>query len=174
MGKQLVIKGADFSQNALDVRNKRYWYGVPDSQFEAANIAVIGFGLSVVDQSPIQGKTIHGIRLNVSTIGVMTIYKTSTNGATAANLLTEVATVQATEVGLQDLDFSVPVTLGANEYIVFGRYGGGNQSLIWKHHNTSAASPTVVQTLYYNVGNTTAAIGQNSVSLDVDFYTKRT
>lgn len=175
MGKQLVIKGADFSENALDVRNKRYWYNVPNSQFEAADAAVAtgGYGYSLVNQSPIQGKTLHGMRLNVTTTGVMSIFKTSTNGAKDKTLLTEVATVQASETGIQDLDFSAPVVLGDDEYIVLGCNGKGTNTIVFNHHNTSTVpAPVITQTLYHTVGHANCAIGQNSISLDVDFYTK--
>lgn len=164
MGKKLVINGADFSQNGIHTN----FYGITDEQFLAATIitnsSTVGF--SIIDQSNIQGKTIHGVRLNVSQAGSINFYKTNTNKQTASSQLTLVGTITATSTGLQNLDFAEPFNLTASEWLVVGK-NGDNPSLKFMY-DYSTETGIQGQEFFYYTGLTTITYSQSQ--LTIDFY----
>lgn len=167
MGKKIIIKDVSFFENAVIKSDRFYYLGITDAQFNTATSAwaSVGFGYSLTEQSAIKGKTLHGIRLKVGTIGTTTIYKATSVNPSSSNALTEVATITATETGLQDIDFSSPIVLAQNEYIVIGAKSKGQKTL------AGCASTSFIQSFYYNCGSSSAALIDTS-GFCVDFYTK--
>ena len=177
MGKLLIIKGADFSINAVDHTTGTpgvvtYAYDIPDSQFNSATgtstPVAQGFGLQ--DQSAIRGHYIHGIRLNVSTAGSMTILKynglISVGTAVQASGFTELETLTTTSTGLQELEFSnaAGYYLDTNETLVFGRK---NETLCFKF--VDGTTPSVQQLFLGQCsGGENAVSAGNSKHLTID------
>lgn len=165
MGKKLIVKGADFSEVAVETGVKQYLYGIPDSQMSGSNLwTASSLGFSLAEQSVLQGKTIHGIRMNVSSVGSITISKATIVNPNTASLMTEVAHGAVTSTGIKDIEFDVPVELHSGEYLIISA-----ATLIGKFHSrgiTGAAQ----QKFYYNVGKDSIMYNEKG-SLDVDFYT---
>lgn len=167
MGKKIIIKDVSFFENAVIKSDRFYYLGITDAQFNKAKSAweSFGFGYSLKEQSAITGKTLHGIRLKVGTIGTTTIYKATSVNPSSSNALTEVATITATETGLQDIDFSSPIVLAQNEYICIGATSKGQKGL------AGCASASFIQPFYYRCGSSNPTLIETS-GLGVDFYTK--
>lgn len=169
MGKYLLIKNADFSENAVEqVTPKRYFYHIPDSQMESAPAewitSVFAYGYS--NQDVLSGNVINGMRLKVETAGTLTIFKATKpiSGLTDASALTQVATATTTTTGVQDIEFSAPVSLGANECLIIGK---STDTLVGKYHNNN--SPSIAR-FYANVGKSGIVEATGDVSLDIDFF----
>lgn len=172
MARKIIVKGADFEENALEKPySKVYYYNIPKEQYRLATGTWIpsSMGFGATSQTAIQGKTLHGVRLMVDTAGTLTIYKASAVTVNNANALTEVATITATRTGLQDLDFSSPISLGANEVIVFGCSTKGQTSLLGKH-SKQGDTASVTQNFYTKIGQATPTLN-SSIALNADFYT---
>lgn len=167
MGKKLIVKGVSFYDNAL-FRSRTYLLGITDTQLNAADVIwdSNGFGYSIYSQSEIQGKTLHGIRMKVGAIGTTTIYKSATVNPKTSEELTEVATITATKTGLQDIDFSSPIVLAQDEYLVIGAKNKGEKGL------AGYASTTRSQLFYYRCGASNTGLALTF--LGVNFYTKLT
>lgn len=167
MGKKIIIKGVSFFENAVVKSDRAYMIGVTDAQFNTAGPAwsVAGFGYSLSNQSAIKGKKLHGIRLKVGSIGTTTIYKAKSVNPSSSNTLTEVATITATETGLQDIDFSSPIVLAQNEYLIIGAKEKGQKEL------AGCSSASFIQPFYYVCGSSNPKLLDTSC-LCVDFYTK--
>lgn len=173
MGKYLLIKDADFSENAVEqVVLKKYFYNIPDSQFldeETLEWNLRALGYAIESQEVLSGNVIDGMRLNVLTAGVVTIYKATkpVSGLKNMSLLTQVATATANTIGLQDITFSSSVTLEPNECIVIGSTGDTLKGAFFP----SPGSYPVKQDFYYNVGRSNITHPEpNSSTLNVDFF----
>lgn len=165
MGKKLIIKGADFSEVAVETYIKQYLYGIPDSQMNGNGTwNPVALGFSLANQSVLQGKTIHGIRMKVDTVGSITISKATSVNPNTASLMTEVAHGAVTSTGIKDIEFDVPVELGSGEYLIIS-----SATLKSKYHSSGITGATQ-QKFYYKVGTTDVIYNENG-SLDVDFYT---
>lgn len=169
MGKYLLIKNADFSENAVEqVVLKRYFYNIPDSVMNDAATAWVmsATGYAQGEYDRMEGKTIVGMRLNVRTAGTVTIYKATGPILDLKSLsdLTQVATATTTKTGIQDINFSTPITLGTNECIIIGN---ANDTLIGYFH--SASTPLEIP-FYIFIGQSTVKTGVAGASLDIDFY----
>ena len=165
MGKSLVILGADFSANGIDMPI----FGISDEQFLAGyaqwNLSVLGFALS--SQEALRNITLTGIKINVSAAGTLKIYKTTNLSAADASGMVEIATITATETGLQQIDFSNPIQLANNEFLVLGKY---DDSTTFKaYYDPSGTSSAIIQWFYVSVGNSGHET-YGSESLNVDFY----
>lgn len=165
MGKKLIVKGADFSEVAIETRIKQYLYGVPNSQMNgnyAWNLNSLGY--SLIEQSVLQGETIYGMRMNVDTTGTITISKSSIVNPTTTSSLVEVAHAVANSTGIVDIAFDVPIELGSGEYLIISA-----ATAKAKFHSGSITGQAQ-QKFYYKVG--TSGITKNDAySLDIDFYT---
>lgn len=172
MAKKIIVKGADFEENAIEQsRSKVYYYNIPKEQFRLASGTWIptSMGFGATSQAVIQGQTLHGVRIMVDTAGTLTIYKASAVTVNNADALTEVATITTTRTGLQDLDFSTPVVLGSDEVIVFGCSSKGQSSLLGKH-SKQGDTAYVNQPFYTKIGQASPALNV-SIALNADFYT---
>lgn len=173
MGKKLIIKGADFSEVAVEVGVVRnFIYNISDAQMSGAsdlwNHSSGGF--SVLDQSALQGKTIDGVRLNVHTAGTVKIYKATAVNPKSMSAMTLVSSMTARSEGIQNIDFDTPVSLGAGEFIVFGDANNvGGNTLRAKYHGSGGTSLPYQQKFYYKCGQSGAGTA-STASFDVDFY----
>lgn len=167
MGKKIIIKGVSFFENAVIKSDRFYYLGVTDAQFNSGTSAwsLSGFGYSLSNQSAIKGKTLHGIRMKVDSVGTTTIYKATSVNPSSSNALTEVATITATRTGLQDIDFSSPIVLAQNEYLIIGTKEKGQKELV------GCVSTSFIQPFYYYCGSSNPRFLESS-GLCVDFYTK--
>lgn len=170
MGKSIIVKGADFSAVAVAVREKQYVYNIPDSDLAAGefNVNPHALGFSQVTPTPTYNLTLDGVRADVKVVGSINVYKASSPNPSAASEMTLVATLFANSLGVQDIDFSVPVTLGASECLIFGDYmnaSGGELMFSYTRRAGSAGWE-----FYYFVGgaDVRTLAGQKML---VDFYT---
>lgn len=130
MGKRLIIKGADFSENGIpySVQNvPLFGINVSGATTSGAtvNAPVRQFLLPSYALSTMAGKTICGIRLRVLTAGTFGVSKIKglttdpTQGATIPEsvIITDVANLTASGTGVQDLFFDNPIVLGNDEML---------------------------------------------------------
>ena len=147
---------------------RTYYYGLTDEQFAQATSVWnrSGMGWAIKDQSPIQGRMLYGIRMKVAQAGSFNMYKAPSLIEKSEDNLQLVATVTATETGLQDIDFVQPFYLGENEYLVVCRPSDASTTTLLGNHMTSN---TMIQPFYRLVGTTNVALA-NISSLIIDFY----
>lgn len=164
MGKKIVVIGADFHENAISGR--KYIYGISDAIFNSTtrNWVMTAAAFALKSQSALQGKTLDGVRIFVNTAGSAKVYKASSPNVTSSSSMTEVATLSysgGTGV-IADIPFSTPITLGANEYLIFANPSGTDTLL------AGYASSSGSQLFYYRVGKTN--VTEDGTSLDIDFF----
>ena len=149
----------------LSKSSKTYYYGLTDEQFNMAtsvwNMPNRGWGIA--DQTAIQGKILHGIRLKVHTTRVLHIYKVPSLTETAEETFVKVATVTATTTGVQNIDFDQPFYLGKDEYLVISS-PSDEKGLV----GYFSSGEKTLQPFYNRVGQSGGQL--NSQSLMVDFY----
>ena len=157
----------------LDTRNsagkeKQYFYGFTDEQFAEATSEwkLPGMGWAIKDQTPIQGKVLHGVRLKVAHPGSFNLYKASSPMEKSEANLQRVSTITTTVVGLQDIDFTEPFYLSKNEYLVVGCPSDASSTTLKGNHT---ATSTTIQPFYRLVGSASVASATSS-SLMLDFY----
>lgn len=116
MGKKLIIKGADFSTNAVE---EVTWYiDVTDSGWATnpGTSASAGWSYPASQESAYIGQPINAIKVKNATAGVMTIYKVSELGQ-AGTLL---ATINVTQANvLTTYVLPTTVTINSGEHLVF-------------------------------------------------------
>lgn len=165
MGKSLIIKGADFSANGIKMRT--YLMASEEDIESAANvIALYAAGYAYSDQSLLRGKTLKGIRANVETAGTIRVFKATSAdlmSITSQSQMTEVATLTTGTVGIQDIDFSSPITMGANDWLIFGAPDSETyDSLVMYYYAESGTYNTT------KIGS--ASISPTEFNLAVAFY----
>ena len=147
---------------------RTYYYGITDEQFAEATSEwkLPGMGWAIKDQTPIQGKVLHGIRIKVASPGSFNLYKASSPMETSEANLQRVSTIATTVVGLQDIDFTEPFYLSKNEYLVVGCPSDASSTTLKGNHT---ATSTTIQPFYRLVGSASVASATSS-SLMLDFY----
>lgn len=153
MGKRLIIKGSDFSENGIQYvvqYTPLFGIDVANANTNGATIndAVRQFLLPSYALSAMAGKTIYGIRLKVMTAGTFGVSKIKglttdpTQGDTIPGsvTITDVADLTASETGVQDLFFDSPITLGSDEMlgIKFNKSTEGADGGLVKYGNGSS------------------------------------
>ena len=121
---------------------------------------------AIKDQTPIQGKVLHGIRIKVASPGSFNLYKAFSPMETSEANLQRVSTITTTVVGLQDIDFTEPFYLSKNEYLVVGCPSDASSTTLKGNHT---ATSTTIQPFYRLVGSASVASATSS-SLMLDFY----
>lgn len=169
MGKNVIIKGADFSENALPVL---YVYNYSDSLFGQANgnWSPNGAGYAITDVQAalaIRNKRLLGVRMNVSTAGSMAIYKCSDLDG-SADALTYLCTIQTDVLGIQNLMFDSPIMLNDGEFLVFGN---PNESFSLIPKSTSGSSAVINQLFVYLVGKNKTEATKGSILVDFFYQT---
>lgn len=153
MGKRLIIKGADFSENGIPysvLLTPLFGVNVAGASKSGATIttATRQFPLPSYALSAMAGKTIYGIRLRVQTAGTFGISKIKglttdpTQGDTipASVTITDMTELTATETGVCDLLFETPIVLENDEMlgIKFNRSTSGyNGGLVYYGNGSS-------------------------------------
>lgn len=176
MGKLLIIKGADFSVNAVDHTTGTpvvltYAWQISDNQFNGVGGSTSAAGAQYAgycaqDQTPIRGKYVHGIRLNVDTIGSVNVYKyngiISAGTTISGSNLTLLEQLTTSTTGIQDLTFtnSEGYYFGNNETLVIG---DTNMSLKFKFWGSSNTPPVEQHFFNYIKSGGTASDGSYSV-----------
>ena len=147
---------------------RTYYYGITDEQFAEATSEwkLPGMGWAIKDQTPIQGKVLHGIRIKVASPGSFNLYKASSPMEKSEANLQRVSTITTTVVGLQDIDFTEPFYLSKNEYLVVGCPSDASSTTLKGNHT---ATSTTIQPFYRLVGSASVASATSS-SLMIDFY----
>ena len=147
---------------------RTYCYGITEEQFAEAKSEwkLPGMGWAIKDQTPIQGKVLHGVRLKVAHPGSFNLYKASSLMETSEANLQRVSTITTTVVGLQDIDFTEPFYLSKNEYLVVGCPSDASSTTLKGNHT---ATSTTIQPFYRLVGSASVASATSS-SLMLDFY----
>ena len=147
---------------------RTYYYGITDEQFAEATSEwkLPGMGWAIKDQTPIQGKVLHGIRIKVASPGSFNLYKASSPMETSEANLQRVSTITTTVVGLQDIDFTEPFYLSKNGYLVVGCPSDASSTTLKGNHTSTS---TTIQPFYRLVGSASVASATSS-SLMIDFY----
>lgn len=166
MGKKLIVKGADFSENAIQ-RNYT-WFVNECARFvasatNAATRANGGWSLGNGSTSSLQGHTFNVIRFKPSHSGALHIYSAaSRSDLTSAMTLLVTINVQAGDVGsVMQYEFN-PVTLAANAYIVFGE--ANSEAGMYYAKNTSGVG------FFTKVGSgTSSSVSNQSLCFDIGY-----
>ena len=147
---------------------RTYCYGITEEQFAEAKSEwkLPGMGWAIKDQTPIQGKVLHGIRIKVASPGSFNLYKASSPMEKSEANLQRVSTITTTVVGLQDIDFTEPFYLSKNEYLVVGCPSDASSTTLKGNHTSTN---TTIQPFYRLVGSASVASATIS-SLMLDFY----
>ena len=127
MGKRIVIKGADFSANAIDKTEIDAWYTNQKIKYEERELTSVLVKFSQVSkywafndeqQEAIRGKVINIIRLIPYNFTTLHFYKVSS--ITSAIPSTPVATASFTSGNkFIEVKLDKEITLGSDEYLVF-------------------------------------------------------
>lgn len=121
MGKRLIIKGADFSENAIGTGAKPVWYIdqiLPDiSTALKANVVNGGWAFSNTDNAKLQGRVINSVKFYPATDGVLNFYKGAlgSNGTKIGSI-----TISPSQVGTRVIATFTPVTINSGEYFMIG------------------------------------------------------
>ena len=163
MGKSLVIKGADFSENGIQETTPTLnWYidsTLNTGSLSSANRANGGWAFKEGDMSLLQGKTINRLKLIPSIEGTLNLYKaTSLSGPVTlvASILIPDADVNTISV----YEFN-GFTLGENEVLVIGE---ANSSAGFKY-KTDAGNG-----FYSKVPSNPSASGVLGLNISVGYY----
>lgn len=118
MGKSLIIKGADFSQNTISIT----WYVDRYTDYtlsKSANVVNGGWALSDSDAATLQGKTVNIIKFKPVSSGTFKLFVAHAKNATS---VTEKATItiSSSEAGTEVTKEFTPFQIGEGEYLVFG------------------------------------------------------
>lgn len=127
MGKRIVIKGADFSANAIGTPEVDVWYTDQKNKYEYRkknslltlfNQASKYWALNDAQQEAIRGKRINIIRLIPYNFTTLNFYKVSS--ITSAIPSTPVATATFTSGDkFVEVKLDKEITLGSDEYLIF-------------------------------------------------------
>ena len=152
MGKRLVIKDADFSANAVDVRIIE-WYILSYTNYDGseshsiANVVNGGWAFVQTTNALIQGKTINALRFKAAGNGALNIYKGTLN-STSKTLIGTV-NISSSEAGQEVTKTFTPYTMGANDFLIIGEpnsagafYYRGNISPTGVSHNFYTKVPS--------------------------------
>ena len=145
---------------------KIYCYHLTDKQFEQANTRwnTPNMGWGILNQSPIQGRILHGIRIKVATIGSIGLYIVpSLTESTEVNFQ-PAATISTSKTGLQDIDFEHPFYLEKDMYLAIGRHSD-NVSLVGYYNGDSQSN---IQPFCNRIGQSGGIT--STQSLMIDFY----
>lgn len=138
MGKRIVIKGADFSANAIGRHEIETWYTNQKNKYEQRELktsALIKFNQASKywafnddQQEAMRGKRINIVRLIPYNITTLKLYKVSS--ITSAIPSTPIATATFTSGNeFIEVKLDKEITLGNDEYLVFdnGVFANTNQ-----------------------------------------------
>lgn len=175
MGKQIVIKDADFSNVA--VSEKKYLYNISDDDFlniqnSISNLDFVPY--IIKNQQKLRNKELTGIRLNVSVIGKFTLYKCSQlpiNDTPSGTIqFTKLFILSTNKLGIQNINFPSKVILNNNEYIVIGsEYNIDKDTLKFKYDKNSNTDYNT-EFMGLNIGSSSYVTSINQKLL-IDFYT---
>ena len=145
---------------------KIYCYHLTDEQYEQANAKwnTPNMGWGILDQSPIQGRILHGIRIKVATIGSISLYKVPSLTESTEMNFQLAATISTSTTGLQDIDFEQPFYLEKDMYLAIGRHSDG-VSLVGYYNGNSQSN---IQPFCNRIGQSGGIT--STQSLMIDFY----
>lgn len=156
---------------------KNYVFGIANSQFLQGTMGYWrqdARGFCLANQSNMQGKTLKGMKMNVSKAGTVHLYKATRNNPSSSDELTQVATATAQDIGIQEIAFNAPISLGAGEYLVIGNKDDVNEPLLSGVYSSSGESVAIEQGFYYNCGTinvkSDGLTPGKTQSLNIDFY----
>lgn len=152
---------------------KHYRYGYTQEAWDAATSSWghQGRGHAPADQSCIQGTMVHGIRLKVARGGSLNVYKVPSLLEKTEDHFELVATLTTNTTGVQDFDFTEPIYIAPNEYLVLGKPSEAEPTLrpCWFSGNGNSL-PDKSKGVAHYIGTEEASIGAPSGSLMVEFY----
>lgn len=131
MGKSLIIKGADFSANAIEGTGIVWDYqGFTENYGTATEYGPGGtvngaWTIKAINEA-LRGKTVSVVRCVPKAAGVFNFYKVSTSPDNLTTLPAVVAyiTIPSASINQEtNFELSTPITLASNEYLIFGENG---------------------------------------------------
>ena len=144
MGKKIIIKGADFSENGINYMEHLFLgvytqRGAGDSTPVAAN-GGWAYGTSSAPFTGLVNKTINFVRFVGKKVGTLNFYRcTDPTDSTTLHLVTS---VEITAVGKEIMHVFEPVTLG-NEYFVIGEPNGSQGLPGYKSSGSTVGGPWI-------------------------------
>lgn len=167
MGKKLIIKDADFSANALDVRVIE-WYILSytnylESSQNIANVVNGGWAFVQATNALLIGKTINAIRFKAATSGTLNIYK----GVLNSSEKTFIGSVNVTssEVGQEVTKTFTPYTMGGNDYLIIGE---PNSSASFYYQGSGVKPTAASHNFYTKVPSEWSLTTANNIELCID------
>lgn len=147
MGKNLVIKGADFSANGISVVTIN-WIGYTDTELNGSssvsNTSKYCISASSIQSLGLAGKSIQYIKIYAKTAGTITFGGCDISGSTATQ---ESSYSAAVSQGVNTIKLATPLPLSASKSIWFA---GKNILSFYQQTATSYAGWT-----FYTVGQET-------------------
>lgn len=117
MGKSLVIKGADFSANAIG----QNYYALYESSYRGVGTngpGTIPIYPSLVVQQHLRGKTLYKVKLYLYSAGVLTLVKSNGNSPSKTAVTIESFTFTQDQVGQEvEMVLTTPHLVASNEWI---------------------------------------------------------
>lgn len=169
MGKRIIIKGADFSENGI-ATGTTTWYITNGTDFiskkgsNAANMSSAAWTFDNVTNAKLQGKTVNRLRIIASAAGTFYLYvlnsRTQSLGTPAATI-----TVGTGDIGiLKEFEMSNDLSIGAGQFLVFAN---PTQSVSFYYGQNMPSN-----SFYKRVGFTDAAVvSACELLFDVGYWT---
>lgn len=124
MGKKIIIAGANFSANGINVIPKTWYLTLATellankSNSPTNNTGSASWAFADSYNQILRGKTINIIRFIPGTAGTFNLYKTTSLGASLGSPVAQIE-VSASQVGILT-EYSIPdITISNNEWLVF-------------------------------------------------------
>lgn len=167
MGKKLIIKDADFSANALDVRVIE-WYILSYTNYlgsspNIANVVNGGWAFVQATNALLIGKTINAIRFKAATSGTLNIYKGILNSS--EKTLIGSINVISSEVGQEVTKTFTPYTMGASDYLIIGE---PNSSVSFYYMGSGVTPSSNLHNCYTKVPSVWSLTTANNLELCID------
>ena len=162
MGKSLIIKGADFSANAVKVLT---WFMTENDTYESGATINVPAGFAAYcpyNDALLQGKTINCIKLKAGTAGTITLVKVSSNDASGVATPIATITIDSEDVGNNVIKYFDDVQIGANDW--FGIMATTDTGQF--KYNSAESAPGY----YQRAGTSNILLGSGSLALNVGYY----
>lgn len=164
MGKSLIIKGADFSANAVKVLT---WFIIENDTYgsgASTNVPASFAAYCPLSGTALQGKAINCIKLKAATAGTITLVKVSSNDASGVATPIATITIDADDIGNNVIKYFDDVQIGANDW--FGIMATTDTGQF--KYNPSGFDSNYGY--YQKAGTASISQGTGSMALNVGYY----
>lgn len=167
MGKKLIIKGADFSANAIDVGTYTWYTNGLENAINNGTRNIYSQGSSVtrfaIDHSFKSGDIVNCVRMGCSTAGTITIARATFAGTDVGSAVTisDARNVNISQVGTDFIVRFTPIVMNDGDYIIirmngdtckFYTYAGLTNAVGYWQVNGQTNKITIVPSQVYELG----------------------